>query len=729
MNRWAAAAVAASLALASHAQVQPVEGDPQTELRDLIEQRAEAVAEQLGSDNNVDLTALTEMFMDFARSPIDLNRTDVQELAQLQLLSDVQISAIIEHQRAFGPLMSIYELQTIDALDPRTIALIRPFVRVRDNASATHASIEEMLRNGSHEILSRCIVNVEQRKGFLGQASPFGVDYADPDGDALPNVDDAQVLDSLRRNNQLYLGSPYKIYARYRFRYRQNVDFGVTAEKDEGEQFFNGTQADGFDFYSAHLFLRNVGPVKALALGDYTAQFGQGLVFWSGLAFGSKSAYTMNLKRNAPGLMPYASVNENLFLRGAGATVDLAQNLQGTAFISHKTADANVPDDEAAADENVDLDAAFSSLLEDGYHRTYREVSRKDAIMETIMGGHLRYKRPTWSVGATAAQTRYDRTLDRNLAPYNQFEFEGDQNTNIGLDWNVLYRNLTWFGEGAHSANGGMAGLTGLLIALDKRLSVSMLYRDYQRDYQALNSRGFADGTNPWNERGFYTGIELKPTRVWIINAYFDQFRFPWLRYLTNAPSTGTDAFGQVMWKPNKKVELYARARHQMRQTNASGVEEGIDPLVEVTQTNYRFNASYKVDDNITLRTRVENVRYQRGDAAPENGFLIYQDLAHRPMRSKVELTARVAMFSTDSYNARVYAYENDIIGTFSIPPYYGKGMRWYAMARWSVMRGVDIWVRYGAWIYNDSDRISSGLQETSGNRKSDLKLEVRVKL
>ena len=733
MMRWSAVVSGVLLALATAAQVEDAPdgagGEMQGALRDVIEQRIEAVAEQLGDDNNVDLTALTEMLMDYARSPLDLNRTDINELAQLQLLSDVQISALMEHQRRFGKFLSVYELQTIDAMDARTIALIRPFVKVRDNAGASHASLKEILKNGSHEILARSILNVEQRQGFIGQKSPFGVDYTDPDGDALPNVDDPRVLDSLRLNNKVYLGSPYKLYARYRFRYRQNISFGVTAEKDEGEEFFRGTQADGFDFYSAHLFIRNMGPVKALALGDYTAQFGQGLVFWSGLAFGAKSAFTMNVKRNAAGLMPYASVNENLFLRGAGVAVEVARNLEGTAFVSHKGYDANVPDPDEPTAENIDQEAAFSSLLDDGYHRTFREVSRKDAVDETIIGGHLRYKRPTWSVGATAAQVRYSSSLDRNLQVYNQFEFEGQQNTTYGMDWNVLYRNLTWFGEGARSANGGMAGLTGLLVALDKRLSLSMLYRDYQRDYQGLYSVAFAESTNPWNERGFYTGLELKPTRSWLITAYVDQFRFPWLRYLTDAPSSGNDFFGQVTWKPNKKVELYARARHQSRQRNATGVEEGIDPLVAVTQTNYRFNASYKVDDAVTLRTRVESVDYRRGETPMEHGFLLYQDFIHRPMRSKLELTGRIAVFSSDTYNARLYAFENDIPGTFSIPPYYGKGMRWYAMARYSVARGVDVWFRYGAWIYNDQDRISSGLQETSGNRKSDVKLEVRVRL
>jgi hypothetical protein len=93
-----------------------------------------------------------------------------------------------------------------------------------------------------------------------------------------------------------------------------------------------------------------------------------------------------------------------------------------------------------------------------------------------------------------------------------------------------------------------------------------------------------------------------------------------------------------------------------------------------------------------------------------------------------VELTGRIAVFATDSYDARIYAYENDLIGLFSIPPTYGRGMRWYGMVRVTPMRRVDVWVRYGAWIYNGQDRISSGLQEINGNVRSDLHLQVKFR-
>ena len=707
-------------ACAAHAQVD--EAIP----RDLIEQRIEIAAERLGDNADVDLTNLFEVLVDRYRDPLDLNRASAEELAELNLLNDVQIGALLAHVDRTGRMLSLYELQTINGFDPATIALIRPFVTVREDAGRSSASLKEILKNGDHELWVRSIYGLEKRRGFAWENGGLGRDYYDPDGDPLPDYDDPAVLDSLRRNNRLYLGPSYKLYTRYRFRYRQNISFGITAEKDEGEEFFTGTQPDGFDFYSAHLFLRNMGRVKAVAVGDFQAQFGQGLTYWSGLAFASKSSFTMNIKRNATGLSPYTSVNENLFLRGGGATIDLGGNFELTAFYSDRALDANVSGVDTL--ESGVQNETFTSFQEDGFHRTYRELEKKDAIHEQSFGGHLRYRERSWSVGATAVRSTFDTELTRNLQPYNQFEFNGQDVTNVGVDWNVLRRNATWFGEVARTANGGMAWLTGVLVALDRSVSLSLLYRDYQRDFQDIYSVGFSEGGRATNERGLYTGIEVRPSREWSFNAYFDQWRFPWLRYQTDAPSSGYETLGQVTWRPQRGFELYVRARFQKRQRNTRDDVPGVDPLVDVDQSNYRFNATYKVSESVSLRTRVEAVDYRRTNEPVEHGFIIYQDLVHRPLRSKVEITLRAALFETDSYDARVYAYESDLIGVFSIPPYYGRGMRWYAMLRFKPLRRVDVWLRYGAWLYNDQDRISSGLQEIAGDRRSDLKMQLRVR-
>ncbi len=722
------AAAAVVLASAAWAQVDKVP-------RDVIEQRIEAAAEQLGGDAEVDLTNLFELLTDRYNDPIDLNNATAEELNSLLLLSDVQVSTLLQHIRRNGKLLSLYELQAINSWDPATINLVRPFITVRENALATRASLKEILKQGSHELMLRSTMNIEERRGFLDRRNFFGKEYAYPNGSPLPDFDAPGVRDSLRANSKAYLGSPYRIYSRYRFRYRQNISVGFTTEKDEGEEFFQGSQP-GFDFVSAHLFLRNVGPVRALAIGDYSAQFGQGLAFWSGLGFAAKSSFTMNVKRNAVGLLPYTSVNENLFLRGVAATFGLGKRWELTAFGSRKRIDANVtaqPTGEDTLDTNIP-EVIFSSFIEDGFHRTVNEMRKKDAIGEQIVGGHLRYRARSWSIGATGARIEYDAVLARNAQPYNQFDFQGRENTTMSVDWNVLWRNLTWFGEAARSQNPGssagkesIAMNTGVLIALDRKVSLSMLFRDYGRAYHGLQSVAFAEGTNPWNERGLYTGIELRPNRKWQVNAYFDQFRFPWLRYLTDGPSSGHDWLVQANWRPSKKVEVYARVRKQDRARDTGADVRGIDPLVRVEQTNYRVNAAYKVSESVSLRTRIETIDFQRGQLPLKHGFLLYQDVVHRPLRSPVELTARFALFETGSYDARIYAYENDLVGLFTIPAYYGRGVRWYGMARFTPLRRVDVWIRYGAWIFRDQTSISSGLQEINGNMRSDLKAQVRV--
>ncbi|MFZ1694481.1 MAG: hypothetical protein WAT74_14895 [Flavobacteriales bacterium] len=718
--RFAAAVIGALLMGVAQAQV---DGVP----RDVIEQRIEAAVEQLGGDNDVDLTNLFELLADRYNDPIDLNHTNAQELNSLLLLNDVQVSSLLQHIRRNGKLLSLYELQTINGWDAATIQLVRPFVTVRESQMGARASLKEILKQGGHEWTTRSTMNIESRRGFMDRRNFFGKDYSYPNGNALPDFDDPAVRDSLRTNNRVYLGSPYRVYTRYRFRYRQNISIGFTAEKDEGEEFFRGSQR-GFDFFSAHLFVRDLGRLKSVAIGDYSAQFGQGLTFWNGLAFAAKSSFTLNVKRNAVGLAPYTSVNENLFLRGAAATFALTRKLEFTGFVSKKRIDANVtaqPTGNDTLDTNIQ-EVIFSSFQEDGFHRTENELRKKGAIGERILGGHLRWKERSWSVGATVANIEYDATLTRIVRPYNQFDFQGRSNTTMGLDWNVLWRNITWFGEAARSANGGTAMNTGLLAALDQRVSMSVLYRDYGRDYHGLQSVAFAEGTNPWNERGLYTGIEIRPNRRWQMNAYFDQFRFPWLRFITDGPSSGFDWMAQVNWRPSRKVELYARVRHQDRARNTSADVGGINPLVRVEQTNYRVNVSAKVSNSITLRTRVETIDFQRGSSPLQHGFLLYQDIVHRPLSSPLELTARFAVFESDGYDARVYAYENDLIGVFSIPAYYGRGIRWYGMARLTPLRRVDVWLRYGAWIYRDQTSISSGLQEINGNVRSDLKAQVR---
>lgn len=663
-----------------------------------INQKVESIAEQ--TDAELDYTDLLEQLNYYLSHPVNLNNTNEDELKKLMILNDIQISNLLEHIEKNGKLISLYELQSIAGFDLETIYKILPYVYVSNDVKNRHFSFSEMLANSSSQLFIRYQQVLEEQQGF----API----TDSALDASPN--------------SRYLGSPEKIYAKYRFTYYNNISFGIIAEKDAGEEFFKGSQKNGFDFYSAHLYVGGFGVIKSLAVGDYQAQFGQGLTLWSGLGFG-KSSDAVGIKKNGMGIRPYTSVDENLFMRGIGTTLGF-KDVELSLFYSNKKIDGNV----TATDTTTNEVLYISSLQETGLHSTPSEVADKDAIGETIYGTHICYRTKKVNIGATAFKSQYSADLQRNLQLYNQFEFTGKENTNIGIDYSYIFKNLNIFGEASQSENGGKAIMSGCLLSLDQKAALSVLYRNYGKDYQALYSSAFADGSSMANEKGLFAGIVLKPYRAFTVTAYLDNISFPWLKYRIDAPSRAMDYLLKVNWKPSKKLEMYVHYRQQNKVLNNSATGEMFNIPDATIKQDYRFNAVYKVNSNVTLKNRVEFLQYQVGSETPQAGYVIYQDIAYKKIKSPFSFSARYALFDCDSYDSRIYTYESDVLYSYSIPALYYKGARYYITARYSVNRNLDIWIRFAQTYYSNRNVISSGLTQINGNTKSEVKFQVRFR-
>lgn len=685
---------------ALHAQTPKRDSTPNT--NDEIEQRIENLTEN-GAGEESDYTNLVEALNYYSKHPLNLNTASREQLEELLLLDELQITALLDHISKNGKLINLYELQTIRGFDLTTITKILPYVTVNDYTMSSHFSFREMMQNGVNEVVLREQRVLETQKGYTP-------------------IDPAALAEN---PNARYLGDPNRLFFRYRFTYSNNVSWGVTADKDPGEQFFKGAQKNGFDFYSAHLAVRNVRFVKTLVLGDFQAAFGQGLTCWTGFAFG-KTADAANIKRNAPGLRPYVSADENLFLRGAGATVKFG-HVEATAFASRKKIDANV-----SRSDTVGLDMEVlevSSLQNTGLHTTPSEIADKDAITEMLFGGNVSWRSRHFNFGVTGLHSEFSVPLHRNLDLYNQFDFSAQRNDNIGADYNLLFRNVNIFGETSVSGNGGIATINGMLVSLDPRLSFSLLHRYFQKDFQNLYANAFADGSSPANEQGIYMGMVARPGRRIMLTAYYDRFVFPWLRYRTDAPSDGQDWLAQINFIPDKKSDMYFRFRHRERFTNAGDAAADEDYVVPLTQDNYRINVQYPVSPSVRLRHRVEYTQYEQSNKGPERGIIIYQDISYKKLGSKVSFTARYALFQTDSYNARIYTYENDMLYAYSIPSLYYRGSRAYLLMNWDITRRIEMWFRIAQTIYNNQHVISEGsLNEIDGNTKTEVKIQLRVK-
>jgi hypothetical protein len=653
-----------------------------------IEERIENLAQT--ADENTDFTELIENLRYLKKHPINLNNTTREQLQFLGFLNDIQIENLFRHIEKNGKLLALEELQTIDGYDAETISLLLPYVNLNETYELSKSSFDKLLR-GKSLLMLRTQRVLETQKGYLAPEDS---------------------------SSSYYLGNPWKYYARYRYVVERKLSIGITGEKDAGEEFFHGTQSS-FDFYSAHLFIRDVGPVKAFALGDYHLEYGQGLTLWTGLAFG-KSSEVINIKKNAPGILPYASVTESGFKRGAAVSFGF-KKFSLDLFYSNVKLDGNVTDTTEFGETVL-----VSSLQTSGYHRTYLEVADKGSISEKLMGGHAAYRSNSLNIGATVYKAELSAPLTPTYELYNKFSYKGDSAVGAGVDYSYLWRNISFFGEVAHSKNGAMAYLNGAIIALDPNVTISLLHRHYGRDYYAASWNPFRESASS-NERGFYSGITVKPAREITLSASFDAFTFPWLRYQVNAPSSGYEFLSQLLYAPNKRVAMFFQYKQSTKPENVSGNLTPIDYLVDRIQKNYRFDTRVKISSTVTLHNRVELLRLKKESVEPENGYLFLQDINYNPMASPFSFNLRYALFDTKSYDSRIYAYESDLLYVYSIPSYYYRGSRFYAMVQYRVKKGIDIWLRYSQTLYTNQDQISAGsLDEIDGNTKSEIKMQVR---
>ena len=673
-------------------------------------QNLEILSEDLQSEDN-DYTNLVEQLKYFQTHPININYTSKEELLQLGLISELQATALLDHIEKNGRLISIYELQSVDGFDLQTIRKITPYIKVQDNFSSAHFSFSEMLRNGKLEIISRLQRIVESQRGYKSNL---------PDNLITPNSPDT-----------FFLGSPYRIFTRVRYTYSNKVSAGFIAEKDAGEAFRkidSLNKKTGFDFYTFHFFVRNIKKIKALAIGDYQASFGQGLVLWKGFGFG-KNAIVTNIKRNARGLNQYNSVDENRFLRGAAITIQPVKKIEITAFYSIKKADANVTKADTLSNTLLDAEE-ISSIILGGNHNTVGTILNKDQITEQIAGGNVSYKDRKLSIGTTLTSYTLSADLKKNVYYYNQFDFQGSNNLNAGIDFSYIYHNFNFFGEGAVSKNGGKAFCGGVIAALDPKFNFSAYYRNFEKEYQNTNALAIAENTFPQNEKGIYLGFESKLGKNFSISAFLDQFKFPWLKYTANSPSQGQDFFTQLSWTPSKKIEMYFRFRNRTKQINSSVLNQ-FDYLTPYNQQNLRYNVSFTILPSLKLRTRIELVKVQQELKNEELGFVFFQDVVWKKMGIPVSVTARYGLFETDSYNTRIYTYENDVLYSFSVPALYNKGHRAYIMLNYDLTRKVEIWFRLAQTFYTNQAIQNAGdkLNEINSPSRTEIKLQIRLKL
>ncbi len=652
-----------------------------------LEMEIESIAEG-NEENETDLIQIAENLESLRNNPIPVNFTEAEDLKRIPYLNVFQINNLLQYRKATGIIYSPYELQVIKGFNSETIDRVLPYFDFATQKAVPELKLKNVLKYSRNEIIARTSFNLQTRQGYL------------------PKVENG------------YLGNSQNYYARYRGIYRNFLFVGFTAQQDAGEPFGKPYQDLGVDFLSGHLSLQNYGNLKSLIVGDYQAEFGQGLALWSSLAFG-KSAEAVEIKRYARGLRPFTGAEENRFLRGGGITYRL-NDFDLSIFYSSNCIDANV-----TATDSFNQPISVSSLQTTGLHRTENELADKDVNRIQIIGGNFNYLANNLSIGVTGVNYKLKTPLEQSNQLYRKFSFSGKFLDNISVDFNYLWSNLNIFGEVAFSGNNGQAYSIGFQSHPVDQFFFTLLYRNISKNYRALYNVPFAEGGGS-GEQGTYFGIQWQINRTFLLKSYLDIYRFHWLRFRVDAPSQGHDLLAQLEMFFNRYFSAYVRLKNEIQEVNST-LETTISKIVSKERILARFHTIYFLTSNIRLASRIEYSFYKEGGIL-KKGNLIFQDIRYIFPSNKLTLTVRYALVDTESFDTRIYAYENDLTYVFSIPPYYGRSNRFYLLIDRDITQRITLQVKYSITTFLDRDEISSGLNLIQGNQASEVKLQLKLR-
>lgn len=551
----------------------------------------------------------------------------------------------------------------------------------------------------------------------------FGISFSPDDEDREPPVTLKGLVHSGRHEllvrwgerfsdaeGQDYEGSMSKVLFRYTYSFHNRIKASITGEKDAGEQVFGPSQKYGMDYYAGYFSLANTGFVKALIIGNFSASFGQGLISGTGSRLGSVISFTPPL-RVSQGLRGSSSAYEGSYLRGIAASLKFRRVVVSAFFSRHKR-DASV----SACDSAGGVVTAVTGFQTSGYHRNTFEIENRNTIRETVAGGNVSFTGSFFRIGATALHASWNASILPELKPYNLWVLRGRDLTAAGMDFIVRLRFITLFAEGGTTLNGAWAWVAGLIAEASQDVNFSVTARKYDPAYVNLFSNGISRLSRNANEEGCLANITARLFPSFTMSAYADLFRHPWLRYRVNNPSAGVEAGILCTFTGIRGVVFTGRLLYKDDERNTVFAPGGIQVPGRFSTLSGRIRSDWQAGSGLSLRTQVEFKGGLKGFEGAATAILAGQEGRAEVFKKRLGISFSYVLFDIPAWDLRIYSYESDVTGSFSVPAYNGKGLRAMLMLNGRIARHVQWWLRCGV------------LWKGSGTAEPDARVQVVVR-
>jgi len=582
---------------------------------------------------------------DLQKNPVNINTADLTILQKIPGLDINNAQLIIQHRIKYGHFFSTNELFTIKGLPKYVIINIKPFITISD----------PLKRIADNKPVSNSILNF----ATIFFRSRISMDLKD-------NED-------LSHNN--YPGSKLKLYNKLTL-INDRGEAGIITEKDPWEKYI-------YDFISFHLFLKNIGPIEKVVIGDYLFEFGQGLALWGPFGFSKTTAAVFPIKSRENIIRPYNSTDENRFFRGIAISTKYNEFLFSFFYSSHKL------------DASIDsISGKISSLITSGYHRTNSELSNHNSLTEAAWGGSGNYNyNNLFQLGILYFNTNFSKPLSGNLL----YAPKGDRFNYFSTSYECfLIPSINLSGETAYDFK-SIAFINTIQISYNKNLLFVSSIRNYPINFNSIHGNSLAEQRGKvQNETGFYNGFKLL-TSIGTINFYYDQFKFPFGGYrfpISNAGEEFLFSYANAL-----KKDINIKTNYKYENKDYLLYQDDQKSIARRERNDFRFILSWDITKDVRLKSIAEynSIKIKENNIT-EEGILLANSILINFINN-FRLTGTISFFRTDSFFSSVYEYDNNIGGLVRGEVLYGEGAKMNLYLSYKLFKGLTISAQYSEII------------------------------
>jgi hypothetical protein len=568
-----------------------------------------------------------------AEQPLDLNLATEADLLRIPGVTRADAGTLLALRRRLGSFTSAEQFMRQGADVRRMFFLISPFVRLGTPRTAL----------------------VRTRSRWLWKIEPAGNNAA-----------------------SAKLGPPTRELQRFDARVFDGIRIGGHLCRDPGEPY-------RYAFLSGYARFSGLPWIDDLIIGDVRTTAALGIVLGTS-ALSSGAGMTAGRNGADFRMEPYYGSTEWASLRGVAAS-RVMRFRSGTISVMGVFSRTQVSGslDSLGNIISIDKEAVFAD--EGDMRRRHVATDLTGAVrgVYTSRGGI--------TLGVTALRT----ACSRSRISEDPYPRPGSYQV-LGVDGRFDGDAISVATECALTQNGAaLAGRVG--VDLVQRFMLECLAWYYGPGYWNERSGGIGNGGEIRNDAGVKLSWQGRISETASISGHLRHYRRPWRTFYDPVPPSGKElAFGLTL-RIAPGVSMDARLTSGWKEhVKSADLRNGM-PDVDMAATSrehLRCCLDIGLGTVAGFRSRVDLCQVRMPDAGGEKGWMFVQEATLRSKES-TRISVRAALFRTDSYASRLYAQERDVEGTYTNPPCYGTGMRWYVLVCQPILGAMVISGKYSS--------------------------------